>query len=341
MANSRSIEIKVGMLILVAAGILTVFLVLMGGLSFQPTYKVYVDFDNPGGLQSGAPVRIAGVTVGKVSEIQFRGGTAPSANGSRPALVRLTLALEKRRQRAIRRNATFYVTSRGMLGEQFLAVDPGSQDQPALEANAVVRGVDPPRLDLLLAESYELLHSTIRSLRENRAQINEIFKGLHSTLTGTGDFFDRNRDRLTRIAQNIETITIETNELVRATRTRYVDNPQVTRIVNNLDRTSTAIARDTGPLLKDARETMANANRVTATVGGPSQQAKLKKAIDDLGQIASRAKLATTDAQAIVAHIRRGKGTVGAMLMDEQLYDDLQELTRDIKHNPWKLFWRE
>jgi phospholipid/cholesterol/gamma-HCH transport system substrate-binding protein len=27
--------------------------------------------------------------------------------------------------------------------------------------------------------------------------------------------------------------------------------------------------------------------------------------------------------------------------MDEELYDDLQELVRDLKHNPWKFFWRE
>ena len=25
----------------------------------------------------------------------------------------------------------------------------------------------------------------------------------------------------------------------------------------------------------------------------------------------------------------------------EQLYDDLQEMVRDVKHNPWKFFWRE
>jgi len=27
--------------------------------------------------------------------------------------------------------------------------------------------------------------------------------------------------------------------------------------------------------------------------------------------------------------------------MDEEIYDDLQEMIRDLKHNPWKFFWRE
>jgi phospholipid/cholesterol/gamma-HCH transport system substrate-binding protein len=46
-------------------------------------------------------------------------------------------------------------------------------------------------------------------------------------------------------------------------------------------------------------------------------------------------------AEEIVATIRRGEGTVGALLMDEQIFDDLKELIRDLKHNPWKFFWRE
>ncbi|MCL2824345.1 MAG: MlaD family protein, partial [Polyangiaceae bacterium] len=238
MANPRSIEVKVGLLILIAVGILTAFIVLMGGLNFQPTYKVYVDFDNPGGIQSGAPVKIAGVNVGKVKDVQFRGGAEANPSNVRPALVRLTLSLESRYRESVRENAIFYVTSQGLLGEQFLAIDPGSLDRPTLADGAIVRGLDPPRLDLLLAEGYELLHTSISAIRDNRAQIEETFHGLRTTLVGTGDFFTKNRDRIQRIAENVETITVETNELVRSTRTRYVDSPQVDRIIDNIDHAS-------------------------------------------------------------------------------------------------------
>jgi phospholipid/cholesterol/gamma-HCH transport system substrate-binding protein len=74
MAQEKSIEVKVGVLILVSLGILAAFVLIMGGLSFEKTYTIFVDFDNPGGLQTGAPVRVAGVKVGKVSELAFMGG---------------------------------------------------------------------------------------------------------------------------------------------------------------------------------------------------------------------------------------------------------------------------
>ena len=340
MANPRSIEVKVGMLILVAIGILTGFVILMGGMSCQPTYKLYVDFDNPGGIQPGAPVRIAGVTVGKIKDLQFRGGI-PSTDGKRTALVRLTISVENRFRDAVRDNAVFYVTSQGVLGEQFLAIDPGSQDRPSLAEGSTVRGLDPPRLDMLLAESYELLHSTITAMRENKKQIQEMFDGLHSTLTGTGSFFDKNGERLDRIAQNIETITNESNELIKAVREQYVDSPQIARIMNNIDHATAAISRDSEPLLRDARETLANVNRVSATVGAPGEQEKIRRTITDVAEIASRAKQAAADAQVILAHVKKGEGSVGALVMDEQVYDDLQEMVRDLKHNPWKFFWRE
>lgn len=342
MANPRSIEVKVGILIVVAVGILAAFILIMGGLNFQPTYKVFVDFDNPGGVQTGAPVKIAGVKVGNVSAIEFRGSQIAAQNaGQREALVRLQVAIEKRHKAAVRRNATFYVTTQGVLGEQFLAIEPGSVSEPVLEEGQVVRGLDPPRLDMLLAEGYELLHTTIQAMRENRKDIGDAFLGLRDTLKGTGHFFNQNRDRLDRIAANVEQITVDTNELVRATRSKYVDNPQISQIINNVEKTSATIARDTDGLLADAKEALANTKRITGTLGSEEETRRLKKTLADVSEIASKAKVATADAQTIIAHVKKGDGTMGNLVMSEQLYDDVQEMVRDLKHNPWKFFWKE
>ena len=45
MAQEKSIEVKVGVLILVSLGILAAFVLIMGGLSFEKTYTIFVDFD--------------------------------------------------------------------------------------------------------------------------------------------------------------------------------------------------------------------------------------------------------------------------------------------------------
>src|ERR1700710_1331961 len=101
MASPRSIEVKVGILILTAVGLLAAFILVMGGINFQPTYSIFVDFDNPGGLQTGAPVKIAGVKVGKISDIAFRGGELDPKTGKRDALVRLKVLVETRYQKSV------------------------------------------------------------------------------------------------------------------------------------------------------------------------------------------------------------------------------------------------
>jgi len=340
MASPRSIEVKVGILILTATVLLAGFILVMGGINFQPTYALFIDFDNPGGLQSGAPVKIAGVKVGKITEIQFRGGEAPPG-GKREPLVRVKAQVEKRYQHTIHDNAVFYVTSSSVLGEQFLQLDPGSADRPVLAENSIVRGLDPPRLDMLIAKAYDLLDTTVTALSGNKDEIGTALNGLSRTLKGTGDFFDKNGERLDRIAANVEQITVDTQDTVREAKHKYVENPQIDRILDNVDKTTGALAKDAPPLLADAKATLANVKRVSETVGGEQEQAKIKQAIGDLADIARTTKGITQDAQAIASNIKRGKGTVGALVMDEQLYDDLQELVRDLKHNPWKFFWRE
>src|SRR5579871_2291253 len=182
-----------GALILVSLAILGGFILVMGGLSFEKTYPLYVDFDNPGGLQAGAAVRIAGVKVGTVKGLEFRGGKVDPKTGRR-VLVRADLAVEQRVRDSIHEDADFYVTTQGVLGEQFLAIDPGSGERPVLAEGAIVKGIDPPRIDLFLAKAYELLDTTVNGIKNNRETLSSIatntaglLKGLNVLVTGNKD----------------------------------------------------------------------------------------------------------------------------------------------------------
>ena len=339
--SQRSIEVRVGILILVALGLLGAFIVVMGGLSFEPTYTVYVDFDNPGGLQTGAPVRISGVKVGRVSSVEFRGGQVNPKTKEREPLIRVVASLENKYKNSIFENSRWFVTTQGVLGEMFLAVDPGTPDRPVLKDGAVVQGISPPRLDLLLSETYELLHRAYVGITENEDKLAETFDGLHRTLKGTGDFFEKNSGKIDRVVDNVETLSIQANETVAAARERYVDGPQATRIMNNVDGVTASMNENLGPLLADSRKAARDMARLTDTLASERQLEEYAQTMRDIRQAAKRANAAASDAQALLSHVKQGRGTVGAFVMDEAVYDDVQELLRDLKHNPWKLFWKD
>ena len=73
---------------------------------------------------------------------------------------------------------------------------------------------------------------------------------------------------------------------------------------------------------------------------------KVDKSVDGFNSVVNNQKnqrsLETTleGFSQIVTGVREGKGTVGKLFSDETIYDDLQDLTVDLKANPWKLFYR-
>jgi phospholipid/cholesterol/gamma-HCH transport system substrate-binding protein len=338
--KERSVEVRVGALILMAVVLLAAFVVLMGGVTFQPTYTVYVSFQNPGGLAAGAPVRISGVKVGRVTDLEFLGGAADRAPRS-DALIRAVAKIETRYANAIHDDARFYVTVQGVLGELFLAIDPGSRDRPLLRDGAEVRGISPPQLDLLLSEGYEILHRAYRGLHDNEQKIAETFSGLHRTLGLAGNFLEKNGPKLDHMVDNAEAMSTDARATLTAARERYVDNPQISRILNNVERSSQVVSEHLGPLVKDSSVLVADAKKITGVLATDEQLGRIASISRDLGATASIAKSTAADAQSLVTKVKQGKGTAGALLADEALYDDIRELVRDLKHNPWKIMWKE
>ena len=338
--SQRSMEMKVGGLILASVLLLVAFVVVMGGLSLQPSYRVFVEFENPGGLQSGPPIRIAGVRVGRVTAIEFRGGEK-GKDGKRALPIRVIADIDSAHKKAIHKDAIFFITAQGVLGEMHLAIDPGSENAPPMDEGSTYVGVSPPRIDQLLGEGYELMHRTYLGMVQNEKKIGETFDGLHKTLTGTGRLFEEHEAELSSIIQRLDSIAAHSEETLAAVREQYVDGPRIERILTRVDHTTKVLDENLEPMLKDTRAILHDGQKLTAFLAAEDQLATMKSLSEDTRALLGTAKKAADDAQSIIAHVKAGKGTAGAIVMDEALYDDLQEMVRDLKTNPWKILWKE
>ena len=117
----KSLDIWVGLFVLLGAAAL-MFLALKAGnmssLSFGPTYSVITKFDNIGGLKPQAPIKSAGVVVGRVGSITFD-------DKSYQAIV--TLNLESRYK--FPKDSSAKILTSGLLGEQYIGLEPGGDAQ--------------------------------------------------------------------------------------------------------------------------------------------------------------------------------------------------------------------
>lgn len=118
MRQSIKYEFWVGLFVLLGLAAL-VFLGLrvanVQGFSTEKTYTLYATFDNIGGLKPRAPIKVGGVVVGRVTDIQLD----PKTYSPKVALA----VNEKFNQ--IPDSSSLSIKTAGLLGEQYIALNIG------------------------------------------------------------------------------------------------------------------------------------------------------------------------------------------------------------------------
>jgi phospholipid/cholesterol/gamma-HCH transport system substrate-binding protein len=117
MMSRKELDLWVGAFVLAGIGAL-LFLALkvanLSSFSTAETYQILAKFDNIGGLKPRAPVKSAGVVVGRVSDIRFD-------NQTFEAMV--TMSLDKRYQ--FPKDSSAKILTSGLLGEQYVGLAAG------------------------------------------------------------------------------------------------------------------------------------------------------------------------------------------------------------------------
>lgn len=127
--NKKGIEVLVGGFVLLGlAGLLFLSLKAANLASFGESkgYVVTARFDNIGGLKPRAPVRSAGVTVGRVKSI-----------GLDPKTFQGVVTLELNPEVQFPRDSSAKILTSGLLGDQFIGIEPGG-DEKNLAAGDVI-----------------------------------------------------------------------------------------------------------------------------------------------------------------------------------------------------------
>lgn len=128
--REKTIEITVGLFML--AGILALLMLALkvSGLSntvgFEG-YQVSANFDNIGSLKVRAPVTIAGVRVGQVTQIRLDPGTFKAV---------VTLKIDKNKN-AIPEDSSASILTEGLLGSNYISLTPGFDDTYLKEGDVI------------------------------------------------------------------------------------------------------------------------------------------------------------------------------------------------------------
>jgi phospholipid/cholesterol/gamma-HCH transport system substrate-binding protein len=336
--RERGLEFKVGLLIVGALVILGGFVFILGNFSLGPGFTLYVDYNFSGNIQPGAPVKVSGIKVGKVEEVQFWGGKVDPATGRR-VQVRLKVWVQERVKETIREDAEFFVNTAGVLGEQYLEIAPGSYEKPVL-STPYVQGVAPPRTDLIVARLYEFLDNVTTLLKEDKDLIRNLLKDGATAVHELATLLQENRAEIGTLIVNAGKLADQASGLIGDVRTGMGDPRVIGRTLNDIDRTVVAAGRGLDELTPKAAKLLDDGARVTGLITEGRVDKALKVA-DSAIVVLDKTGGLIDNVNGIVVDVRAGKGTAGKLLTKEEVYADIKEMVRDLRKNPWKFFWKE
>ncbi len=119
--RTRTLELTVGLFILIGVLALVVLALRISGLSSTTsgdTYRVYAHFDNVAGLTPRAKVTMAGVTIGRVTSIQFD-------KNRYTGFVEMAISSDVD---TLPSDSTASIVTAGLLGEKYVGISVGGED---------------------------------------------------------------------------------------------------------------------------------------------------------------------------------------------------------------------
>jgi phospholipid/cholesterol/gamma-HCH transport system substrate-binding protein len=337
MPRTRSLawsELKIGILAVVALVLASVLIFLLSGEGgfFWQQYSIKTMFDNIAGLKAGAPVRVSGVEIGAVSDVNFVGER-----------VEVVMDVSKEHQSRITTGSRAVLGSVSLLGEAAVDITASSQGTPIPEWGYVPSGPPPISIAEVGAQATEGIQEVtklLQDIRGGRGTVGKLFtdEAVYRDLSALLSSVDRVASRIAGGQGTLGRLTNDPqlyNELSASVRDLGAITAAIRKGEGSLGRllSDPAFANSLTTTTQNVETLTGRLNRGEGTAGKLMTDTAL---YDRLNRMADRLDTLT-------ASLNAGEGTAGQLLRDKQLYENMNKtvaelgaLITEIKKDPKK-----
>lgn len=335
-------EIRVGALLLgaILCGSMVIFVIGDNTRAFEEHVALKTVFDDVSGLQSGSPVRMGGLHVGRVVDLGY-------SDDPQDGRVHVNLIVVKSEAARIRQDSVAAVVAKGLLGDKMLSVTVGSPTSPQVPEGGTIPTEDEKDMMAQLSELGDKAGAVMGNLEQATGTLaNKEFR----------DDVSRSAAALRGILESVQNGNGYASRLLN-------DEGEAQKLSNsiaNLERASANLDRalanvnqvigrvQTGPGLAHELLYGEETSRTAEKFGNAAEQLAmtLQGIRDGNGlahdllfgggeddQLSGDLTSMSSNLAAIVADLRAGKGTLGALLVDPSVYEDLKILLGNVQRN--------
>ncbi len=289
-------ELKVGLLMIIAGGLIVVASLAVTGWNpdLSETYEVSVLFDNVAGLQKGSPVQVAGIKVGTVERIELEGDQA-----------RVHLKLFAKYE--IYGDAEATIKSVGILGDKYVELIRGTSTQTPLQNGDNIQRV----------QAGNDLDSLVENFGEALNDVRSVTGAMRRSFGG-----EIGEARFNRILDNVEELTENVNSIAEVT------NQRIDGITEQLNIFTRDLAEITQNNKQDISTIVTNVRDISSGLNEITQENR-----ENIREILVNFRDFSGDLQEVVAENRNNIQSLTKDLQDFSgiLVEDGARITGDIR----------
>jgi phospholipid/cholesterol/gamma-HCH transport system substrate-binding protein len=340
MAEERSRQFKVGIFVFVALAIGVGLIFAIGNQQnlfiAKTAYKAR--FSDVGGLREGSPVRIAGVSVGTVVRIDL----------DNSGKIVVTFGVRSDARRLIRQGSVASIVSKGMLGDQLLeiTVGTGKETPPngwvataetaalskymqqagrvlsdaevtAQNIRTATEVIADPELGKNIQKATQHLTDILEKASSGDGTVNRLLtdKELAVSLKQSVDNFQAASQSLIATSENIRELTDRARKgpgLVH----ELIYGERGAELLANLAGSTSELSQIIGDVRTNKGSTV---HRLLYT--------------DDASELLTNLTEVSRDLKKITSSVQAGQGTLGGLLIDPSLYEDIKRLVGNLERN--------
>jgi len=152
MKKDISNKIRLGIFISLGIAVFIVGIYFIGERQqlFRSTFRVSGVFKDVGGLQAGDNVRLSGINVGTVENIDLVSDTS----------VRVEILIDESTRKFIKKDAVASIGSEGLMGNKILVITPGTGGKMEIENGDTVETVQPVNMDDIMTSLKTTIDNT-------------------------------------------------------------------------------------------------------------------------------------------------------------------------------------
>jgi phospholipid/cholesterol/gamma-HCH transport system substrate-binding protein len=293
-------QLKVGVVILAALGILAVAIYKLGQAAnlFTKRYELTAFLPDANGLREGGSVMVAGQLAGTVKKIEFLPVDADTSRN-----LRLTLAVDASVREQIRGDSRGKLRTLGLLGDKVFDITPGTPRYQPLHDGDTVTVVPALDYEAVIAPASSAVTDMVALTKDLRSITGGLAKGEGTVgqLLTNRDLYDQLNGTLTRANTLLARLQNPNGSVGR-----MLDDPTLyQRLVDVIGSTDSLVV---------------SLNSSRGTVGLLMRDSTLYRNLVGI----------TTGADSLMHALTDGQGTASRLITDQTLYDQLNKLVSDL-----------